>query len=262
VTWRVNRESVLLLAGGRALLMQLAHPAVAAGVDEHSDFRQRPLARLLRTLDLTLTLTFGSRKEALAAAQAINRVHQRVRGVGYSAAEPNLLFWVQATLIDSAVLAYETFVGRLQAQERDEYLAESQTIGRLLGVPPEVFPPDFPAFQRYVAAMLSGNELEVDGRARELGATVLRPPVRGVPAAAWAPFQAVTAGLLPASLRAAYGLPWGRRQKLLFTGARWSVPRLLPLLPPALRTLPPARSAAARRRTATVSGSRVRHRSL
>src|ERR1700716_2109748 len=85
VLGRVNAEAMLILAGGRALLMQLAHPAVAAGVDEHSDFRHRPLERLLRTLALTLTLTFGERKEALAAAQAINRVHHGVHGPGYSA---------------------------------------------------------------------------------------------------------------------------------------------------------------------------------
>src|SRR5438128_8311522 len=103
VSWRVNRESALLLAGGRALLMQLAHPAVAAGVDEHSDFRRRPLARLLRTLDLYLQLSFGDRGEALAAAQAINHVHHGVHGAGYTAVEPSLLFWVQATLIDSGL---------------------------------------------------------------------------------------------------------------------------------------------------------------
>jgi uncharacterized protein (DUF2236 family) len=257
VTRRINSESVLLLAGGRALLMQLAHPAVAAGVDEHSDFRRRPLARLLRTLELTLTLTFGDRREALAAAHAINRTHQGVRGDGYSATEPRLLFWVQATLIDSAVVAYQTFVGRLQAQERDEYLAEAQTVGRLLGVPPEAFPRDFHAFENYMEGMLSGSELRVDGRARELATYVLHPPVKGVPAAAWAPLAAVTGGLLPQSLREAYRLPWRRRERALFAGARWSVPRLLPLLPPALRTVPPARAAMPRRRTARVSGSRI-----
>src|SRR5215472_8467350 len=90
VTWRVNQEPALLLGGGRALLMQLAHPGVAAGVAEHSDFRQRPVERLLRTLELTLAITFGTRTEALNAAHQINVVHQRVRGNGYSATDPRL----------------------------------------------------------------------------------------------------------------------------------------------------------------------------
>jgi uncharacterized protein (DUF2236 family) len=242
VTWRVNRESALLLAGGRALLMQLAHPAVAAGVDEHSDFRHRPLSRLMRTLDLSLKLSFGDRREVLETAQAINRVHHGVNGAGYSALEPALLFWVQATLIDSALVAYETFVEPLRPAERDEYLKEAQNVGRLLGVPPALYPRDIGGFERYLDGMLGGTELRVDARARELAASVLRPPVRGVPAAAWAPFGALTAGLLPRRLREAYGLPWGRRQRAVFAGARWSLPRLIPLLPGGLRTVPQARS--------------------
>src|SRR5690242_3398354 len=106
VTWRINQEPALLLGGGRALLMQLAHPGVAAGVAEHSDFRRRPLDRLMRTLELTLALTFGTRAEALAAAQQINAVHQRIHGNGYSATDPRLLLWVHATLIDSALVTY------------------------------------------------------------------------------------------------------------------------------------------------------------
>src|SRR5437763_12171860 len=94
VTWRVNQEPALLLGGGRALLMQVAHPGVAAGVAEHSDFRRRPVRRMLRTLELTLSLTFGGRDQALAAARQINGVHRRVRGAGYSASDPRLLLWV------------------------------------------------------------------------------------------------------------------------------------------------------------------------
>jgi uncharacterized protein (DUF2236 family) len=269
VTWRVNRESALVLAGGRALLMQLAHPAVAAGVDEHSDFRHHPMARLQRTLDLSLRLSFGDRTEVLAAAQAINRVHHHVHGAGYSAEEPPLLFWVQATLIDSALVAFETFVEPLRPVERDEYLREAQRVGRLLGVPPALYPRDFDGFERYLEGMLAGPELRVDDRARELAASVLRPPVKGVPAAVWAPFGALTAGLLPRSLREAYGLPWGRRQRAVFASARWSLPKLLPHLPAALRTVPHARSGRRRRSPAssrgqdtTVSGSRVHRKQL
>jgi uncharacterized protein (DUF2236 family) len=241
VTWRVSRELALVLAGGRALLMQLAHPVVAAGVAEHSDFRQRPLHRLLHTLDLYFTLSFGERSEALAVAQTINRVHHGIHGSGYSAEEPTALFWVQATLIDSTLEAYEAFVRPLRAIERDDYLREAPTLGRLLGVPAALYPDDFAGFKRYMEGMLSGSELRVDARARALVANVLSPGVRGVPDVAWAPLRALTAGLLPQTLREAYGLPWGRPQRAIMASACWSLPRLLPLLPAALRTVPHAR---------------------
>jgi uncharacterized protein (DUF2236 family) len=211
-------------------------------VAEHSDFRRRPLARLMRTLDLTLALSFGNRRQALGAAQAINRVHHGIRGPGYAAEEPRLLFWVQATLIDSALVAYETFVRPLPAPERDGYLREARRVGRLLGIPAALYPGDFRGFQQYLTHMLAGPELRVDALARGLARNVTRPPVKGVPDALWMPLRAVTAGLLPQRLRHDYGLPWGRKERALFASARWSLPRLLPLLPPALRVVPPARS--------------------
>ena len=117
ITRRVNRENVLILGGGRALLMQLAHPMVAAGVDEHSDFRQRPMYRLRRTIRLTMAIVFGDRETALAAARAVNQTHGRVRGERYRALDPDLLLWVHATLVDSALATYETFVKPLPARE-------------------------------------------------------------------------------------------------------------------------------------------------
>src|SRR5438067_1046779 len=80
ITRRVNRENVLLLGGGRALLMQLAHPKVAAGVDEHSDFRSHPVQRLRRTVLMTMAIVFGDRETALSAARAVNQTHGKVRG--------------------------------------------------------------------------------------------------------------------------------------------------------------------------------------
>lgn len=258
-----------MLAGGRALLMQLAHPVVAAGVAEHSNFRQRPLHRLLHTLDLHFTLTFGERRKAFAVAQTINRVHHGIRGAGYSAEDPTALFWVQATLIDSTLEAYEAFVRPLRAIERDDYLREAPTFGRLLGVPAALYPSDFAGFKRYMEGMLSGSELRVDARARELAADVLSPGVRGVPDVAWAPLRALTAGLLPKTLREAYGLPWGRPQRAILASARWSLPRLIPVLPTAIRIVPHARRnsggvppVSPRGQDTTVSGSRVHPKHL
>jgi uncharacterized protein (DUF2236 family) len=243
VTWRVNQEPALLLGGGRALLMQLAHPGVAAGVAEHSDFRQRPLARLLRTLELTLALTFGTRHEAMAAARQINAVHQRVHGNGYSATDPRLLLWVHATLIDSALATYETFVRPLAAADRETYYQEAKLTGGLLGLAHSRYPAGLNEFQSYVAEMLGGPELVIDARARELARAVLRPPVRRVPPPAFRTVEAVTAGLLPEYLRLAYGLRWGRAERFGFSAMRHGVPLALRVLPSRFRQVPSARRA-------------------
>jgi uncharacterized protein (DUF2236 family) len=246
VTWRVNQEPALLLGGGRALLMQLAEPGVAAGVAEHSDFRHRPLDRLMRTLELTLALTFGTRTEALAAAQQINVVHQRVRGSGYSATDPRLLLWVHATLIDSALVTYATFVGPLTAGEREAYYQEAKLIGGLLGLANSRYPSSLSEFEAYLSGMLGGPGLVVDARARELARAVLRPPLPRVPAPVFRPVEAITAGLLPVTLRLDYDLPWGRLERAWFTAVRASLPRALRVLPRRFRQVPPARSARAR----------------
>jgi len=114
LTWRVNREQALLLGGGRALLLQLAHPLVAAGVADHSDFRSDPLRRLRRTLDATLAMIFGTTAEAEAAAAGVRAVHERVTGtlrtrVGrfdagtpYRAEDPALL----ADYLDAAAVSF------------------------------------------------------------------------------------------------------------------------------------------------------------
>jgi uncharacterized protein (DUF2236 family) len=235
VTWRINREAVLMLGGGRALLMQLAHPSVAAGVAEHSDFRQRPVHRLKRTLDLTLALTFGTRREALDAVRQINLVHQGVHGAGYSAADPRLLLWVQATLIDSAVASYRAFVGPLPAADEEAYFQEGKLIGGLLGLARARYPASLGHFRRYVEEMLEGDELRVDARARELAGAVLRPPLPLVPVAAYRPLEVVTAGLLPARLRADYGLRWGAAERTAFQAMRGCVRPLVGLLPSRLR---------------------------
>ena len=245
VTWRINQEPALLLGGGRALLMQLANPGVAAGVAEHSDFRRQPMRRLLRTLELTLALTFGEREEALAAARQINAVHQRIRGAGYSATDPRLLLWVHATLIETALVTYGVFVGPLAQTARETYYQESKLLGGLLGLANSAYPASLPDFEEYMAGVLAGGNLLIDARARELAAAVLRPPLRWVPKLAYWPTAAVTAGLLPWRLRAAYELPWGRAEQFAFAAVRRSVPRVIALMPRRLRVVPPARRAAA-----------------
>ena len=242
VSWRVNREAALLLGGGRALLMQVAHPQVAAGVADHSDFERDPLGRLNRTLELSLALTFGTRDEILAATRRINRTHQRVTGVGYQALDPDLLLWVHATLVDSALLTYRTFVGPLSEVQAERYYQEAKPVGALLGIPEGRFPNRLADFRDYLDAMLEGP-VHPDATGRRLAALVLRPPLRWVPQALFVPVEAVTAGLLPERLRRAFGLRWGRADRALYRALRVFVPRLLRATPGALRAVPAARLA-------------------
>jgi len=238
ITRRVNRENILLLGGGRALLMQLAHPKVAAGVDEHSDFRSHPVRRLRRTVRMTMAIVFGDHETAEAAARAVNRVHGRVRGEEYQALDPELLLWVHATLVESALVTYETFVKPLSADEREDFYQESKLLGELLLIPREHFPARLSDFDAYVARMIEGGPVAVNDRARALGRLVLRPRLRLLPGPVMVPFEVVTAGLLPATLREQYGLPWSAAQRRAFRLAVTAVPRIVALTPPVLRVWP------------------------
>ena len=238
ITRRVNRENVLLLGGGRALLMQLAHPKVAAGVDEHSDFRTHPVRRLRRTVRMTMAIVFGDLKTAEAAAQAVNRVHGRVRGEDYHALDPDLLLWVHATLVDSALVTYERFVQRLSPGDREQFYQESKLLGELLRIPRSRFPDRLADFKTYVQGMIDGGPVRVGEQARALGRLVLRPRLRLLPGPAMIPFEIVTAGLLPPALREQYGLPWGAAQQRAFRVAVAAVPKVVRLTPPVLRVWP------------------------
>jgi len=242
----VASDNALLLGGGRALLLQLAHPLVAAGVGAHSDFLEQPVRRLERTMTLTLHMVFGTLAEAREAARAVNRAHERVQGefngVPYRAADPALLLWVHATLIDSALETYATFVGPLSLEEREAYWRESWPLGRMLGIPSEVFPPDYAAFRAYMREMVT-ERLAVSDEARRLAGAVLRPPLRGVPRPMFWPHEVITAGLLPGRLRDQYGLAWSPRREAAYRGLVVAFRGLVRAAPPFLRRGAPARAA-------------------
>jgi uncharacterized protein (DUF2236 family) len=257
--WRVNRESVLLLGGGRALLLQVAHPLVAAGVGAHSNFEKEPLQRLRRTLDLTLTAVFADAASALRAVRVIEARHKRVHGVlksevgafaagtRYDANAQELLFWVHATLVDSALRVYERFVQRLSRGARAAYYEESKITARLFGIDAQHIPDTLAEFERYVNEMIAGPHLAVGETGRRIAASVLRPPLAPGLRQAAAAASFFTAGLLPARVRELYGLDWdARRERRLRRFADLS--RLaLPVLPGLLRDFPHARRAAATR---------------
>ena len=243
ITRRVNRENILLLGGGRALLMQLAHPKVAAGVDEHSDFRAHPIRRLRRTIRMTMAIVFGDRETALAAARRVNQVHAKVQGGDYRALDPDLLLWVYATLADTALVTYDTFVQRLLPRERETFHQEFTLLGELLGISGDRFPSTVRDFDEYLERMVSSGPVRVDERARELASQVMQPRVRLLPGPVMLPLNVITTGLLAPALREQYGLPWGRRQQRAYRLAVAVLPRVIALTPPLLRVWPlPGRS--------------------
>lgn len=258
VSWQVTREAALLVGGGRAILLQIAHPLVAAGVAEHSRFQTETLSRLQRTLDTMQTIVFGDRPQALAALRRLHTVHLSVRGalphttgaypagLAYTAQDPVLKLWVHATLTDTSFLVYEQFVGPLTPDERVRGYEESKALARYMGIPASIMPPTLDAFDDYMRAMLDGDTLVVDDTARALARAVFWPSIWfGPRLAAWA-LGRLTPGFLPPHLREAYGMPWNaRRQAALDLLAR-AVRRALPLTPGLLRYTPQAR--AARRR--------------
>jgi uncharacterized protein (DUF2236 family) len=263
ISWTIHSEIVLLLGWGRAILMQLAHPLVAAGVAEHSAFRAEMLGgvrRLRRTLRAMLALTFGSPDEIRRAADGINAIHDRIAGrlaraegvfpagTPYAATDPALLAWVHATLVDSFLSTYALYVRPLAAGERDAYCAESAGIDTLLRIPADRLARSEAELRSYLAAMLGSGEVRVTDTARALAREILWPPGALLAWPALATLRLSTAGLLPPALREAYGLGWDARRAATLRATAGVIRRVLPALPSALRHWPSARAAMDRAR--------------
>lgn len=241
VTWVLYREPVILLGGLRAILLQLAHPAVAHGISQNSNFRNDLLGRARRTYTAMYQLTFGGLPEATGAAKRIHSVHSRVygavpdgvgpRGAGpYRANDPSLLRWVHATLIDTAMLTFDTFVRPLSIEEKRRYYQETLRAAAYFGLPPEQVPPTLESFYEWYNGELAGERLGVGDTALELAGMLFNSPfTRGQ-------FdEALTAGLLPERWREAYRLPWGLGQRLTWKLLKGSMRRGIQLTPPKLR---------------------------
>ncbi len=221
----VHGEGILLLGGGRALLMQIAHPDVARAVAEHSRFREERLRRLLRTLRPMFAIAFGTREQALDAVSNINRIHDGVAGPGYRATDPGLLLWVLATLIDTGLVMHERFVHPLAPDESEAYYEDMRRFGLLFGLSPEQMPATVEDLRAYVEEM--STSLRVSDHAREIGAALFED---GLLLPAGALMRQLTTGLLHPALREQFGLSWGpRRERVLRSFERVSrvvVPRL------------------------------------
>jgi len=249
--WQVDREMALLLAGGRALLMQLAHPKVAAGVAEHSHFKDDPLGRLYRTMGAMWSIGFDEIPAARASLEQVKSVHRRIHGIAslaepigtsYDALDVELLLWVHATLIDSAMVAYDIFVKPLAPDEKSRYYDDSKKLAYLFEIPETILPSSLIDFDSYMEQKLNGGEIVIGPTARALAQEILFPrPWILRPAGPL--FRIITARLLPEPLRVGYGVCWNRRKEKIFGLIAQLIRRLLPLIPRPLRIVPNARRA-------------------
>ncbi|HET7727372.1 MAG TPA: oxygenase MpaB family protein [Candidatus Limnocylindrales bacterium] len=279
--WRLNREATLLLgAGPRALLLQIAHPLVAEGVSQHSDFRADPWSRLAGTVASYLRIVYGTTVAARAEIRRLNALHRPIGGAvqnpdararfgrAYAARDPELSLWVHATLVDATITAVDAWQEPLGRDRRAAYYAETRPIGRAFGIPDALLPADLEAFERYLGAMLGDDgPVHPTPTARELAEVILHPPLRPLvergplagrlgswrapmaalaervptPAYDWALLPALA--LLPDRQRAEYGVRWGPAERAVaaWVTAVWRAAR--PMLPAGLRTFPQARRA-------------------
>lgn len=242
--WRINREAVLLGAGPTALLLQIAHPLVAQGVAEHSSFEQDPFQRLHGTITTTMELVFGDGDASERAVRRLNGVHASVRGANYRALDPELLLWVQVTLIITSVRAYHRWVAPLTKPQVEQFWQEARSVGTRLGIPLSSSPADWTALTAYWRRMLSvDGPIHVTPTARRMAPLIVRPPLPAAPGAIVDLLALPGLALLPERLREEYGIRWETRGRLLARSLDLAVRAWTAVMPATARSMPQARAA-------------------
>ena len=256
LTWQVSREAAIFLGAGRALLLQLAHPWVAAAISEHSNTLADPVGRFHRTFETVFKMVFGTSEQAFAAARSLHRRHMSVwgqmpedagpfpAGSPYRANDIEALTWVHATLIDSAVIAYNLMLPALSAEERERYYAESRRFAGLFGIPRQSAPSDWQSFSAYVEAMSSSDVLTVSPQARATAQQLLEGTGTWLRVPSW--YRGLTAHLLPSRVRTAFGFSYGEADRRAADRTIARLRRLYRLFPDRLRHVGPYQEAQAR----------------
>lgn len=233
-------EVILLAGAGRALLLQLAEPAVGRGVHEHSTFVGRPVNRLKGTLTYVYAVVYGTEEQVNAVRRKVNRAHVPVRrgdndtSPGYNAYDPQLQLWVVATLYDTAVTIIEKIYGPLDDESADAMYRDYARIGTVLQLPPGLWPEDRAAFRRYWDGRIATLRAEDEGV--RVGRGLLYPKHTAL----WyraiiPPARFLTAGFLPEQLRKDFGLPWNERRQRRFDRTLQVLAVVYPRLPQGIR---------------------------
>jgi uncharacterized protein (DUF2236 family) len=254
VTFRRAGDARVLTAAGYALLLQVSHPTVGAGVSEHSRFREDPWGRLFRTLDYSCTMVYGGERAAGEMGIRIRRYHKQISGMAadgrrYHALEPEAYAWVHATLAEAIVRGHERFGRPFTEQETRRFWSEWRSLGRLLGVRERDLPTSWPGFRDYVGEMVEAR-LKRTQAVDEVLAALARPALPELGALGglgWAAVRAplghglllATVGLLPPVLRRRFGMPWTRTSDLELRAAGVALRAMTPLMPSWLRNTGP-----------------------
>jgi uncharacterized protein (DUF2236 family) len=255
LVWQRFDDIRMYGGAGYALLLQVAHPTVGAGVRDHSTFELDPWGRLLRTVDYLMLITYGGR-EAAAVGRRLREVHKSIKGTNpdgshYHALEPEAYAWVHATLFEAAVVAHLRFIGPLSNAQIEQLYAEYIPLGRLLGVRARDLPEDWTGFRDYLATMVHDRLERHDTVDRVLRALTSPGPPPQLPAAVqrlWGllripPAEALriaTVGLLPPVLRKRFGAEWGPVSQTEFRAMGAASRALGPILPSRLRNMGPS----------------------
>jgi uncharacterized protein (DUF2236 family) len=255
LTWTRAADSRNLIAAGYALVLQVAHPVVGAGVAEHSDYTRHPWERLFRTLDLTTALIYSDPASAAAVARDLRARHRQIRGKtrsgrSYHALEPDAYAWVWATLFGSIVAAHARFGTPLQALQREGFWTEWRLLGRLLGVRERDLPETLGGFDAYFDQMVR-DVLEENETVTGVIASLRAPPAPSLlryAAPVWRlgtlpgarMLHLATVGLLPPILRRRLGLSWTLAQECELRAFGVATRSLTPLMPRALREFGPS----------------------
>lgn len=237
--WRISREHALVLGGPAAAILQIAHPQVAQGVAEHSDFKNDSLSRLIRTLDAVYTITFSPRAEVEAMAARVRKSHAPVHGdkpMRYSAFSPDAQMWVLATLIQLGTQSFERFVGPLTLADREAHYHDMRIFGTFFGLPVDFGPQTWNQFSAYYDEMLQGPLLASLPISRELAHHVAFPRKPAFLRAVWPISGLITREFLPSPARERLGFTAPSRFASQLIDQ--TIAGVLPFLPPDLRFTP------------------------
>lgn len=255
VTWRMASDIRLMAGAGYALMLQVSHPVVGAGVSEHSNFRADPWGRLLRTLDFTTSMVYGGPELAWQTGRRVRGMHKQIKGElpngePYHSLEPEAYAWVHATLADSIVRSHLRFVGHVPDRDVETFWADWRRVGRLLGVRVRDLPERWDEFLTYFDRMVRERLEPTDSVADVLEALAAPPPpaVRGVSDTLWKALRVPaargvklgTVGLMSPALRRKLGLSWSRAEHLELRAVAATSRRSGPVLPSSLRNFGPS----------------------
>ena len=246
--WKVNKEITVLFGGARALLMHAAHPLIAAGARQTSFYQRDPWKRLIRTLSLQNSVTFGTIEEANDSATRINKLHEvingddEVTGGYYDALDHEQLLWVHACLQLSSIYFYEKTVKKLSDEEKDKYHIENMLSAKLVLVDIDKMPKTHEELKNWVINKSKDeNYLLLTDVAKDVQDIISGGPVPKHIKPIW-PFIAFTAfNTLPKEFKEIYGITSSKLKTGLVNFNLFLLKATRPFLPPFFRLIAPAR---------------------